>query len=260
MASAHRDHPLPGGRRSAIVAPASRSSPPVRGEQASATRRSCLASTQASGNSFATARAWSCRSPRSRSMKSCDRPWSTSRYACANTSRKPTHSPRAPPGRHRRRPRPEPAACKAGSGVLRAPPAQGIMRVNVDDARGGRSATSSRCNVGAAPERGVPLMRREGPLFEYACHEGNHDIRHISRWRGTSSDRRPSRRRTGGRRRTAPGRLGAPAAGLSASAGRETAPPKFRVRRQSSRRGPACPAGERGTATASRRTTGCPSR
>ena len=22
-------------------------------------------------------------------------------------------------------------------------------------------------------------MKREGPLFEYACHEGNHDIRHI---------------------------------------------------------------------------------
>ena len=24
-----------------------------------------------------------------------------------------------------------------------------------------------------------PLMMREGPLYEYACHEGNHDIRHI---------------------------------------------------------------------------------
>ena len=24
-----------------------------------------------------------------------------------------------------------------------------------------------------------PLMRRDGPLYEYACHEGNHDIRHI---------------------------------------------------------------------------------
>ena len=24
-----------------------------------------------------------------------------------------------------------------------------------------------------------PLMRREGPLYEYACHEGNYDIRHI---------------------------------------------------------------------------------
>ena len=24
-----------------------------------------------------------------------------------------------------------------------------------------------------------PLMKREGPLFEYACHEGNYDIRHI---------------------------------------------------------------------------------
>jgi hypothetical protein len=22
-------------------------------------------------------------------------------------------------------------------------------------------------------------MRREGPLYEYACHEGNHDARHI---------------------------------------------------------------------------------
>ncbi len=25
----------------------------------------------------------------------------------------------------------------------------------------------------------VPMMATEGPLFEYACHEGNHDIRHI---------------------------------------------------------------------------------
>ncbi len=24
-----------------------------------------------------------------------------------------------------------------------------------------------------------PLMKREGPLYEYACHEGNHDARHI---------------------------------------------------------------------------------
>ena len=24
-----------------------------------------------------------------------------------------------------------------------------------------------------------PLMKRDGPLYEYACHEGNHDIRHI---------------------------------------------------------------------------------
>ena len=24
-----------------------------------------------------------------------------------------------------------------------------------------------------------PLMKREGPLFEYACHEGNYDLRHI---------------------------------------------------------------------------------
>jgi hypothetical protein len=24
-----------------------------------------------------------------------------------------------------------------------------------------------------------PLMKREGPLYEYACHEGNYDIRHI---------------------------------------------------------------------------------
>jgi hypothetical protein len=22
-------------------------------------------------------------------------------------------------------------------------------------------------------------MKREGPLYEYACHEGNHDARHI---------------------------------------------------------------------------------
>ena len=25
----------------------------------------------------------------------------------------------------------------------------------------------------------VPMMATEGPMFEYACHEGNHDIRHI---------------------------------------------------------------------------------
>ena len=25
----------------------------------------------------------------------------------------------------------------------------------------------------------VPMVATEGPLFEYACHEGNHDIRHI---------------------------------------------------------------------------------
>ena len=25
----------------------------------------------------------------------------------------------------------------------------------------------------------VPLVKTEGPMFEYACHEGNHDIRHI---------------------------------------------------------------------------------
>ena len=25
----------------------------------------------------------------------------------------------------------------------------------------------------------VPMVRTEGPLFEYGCHEGNHDIRHI---------------------------------------------------------------------------------
>ena len=25
----------------------------------------------------------------------------------------------------------------------------------------------------------IPMMQTEGPLFEYACHEGNHDIRHI---------------------------------------------------------------------------------
>ena len=24
-----------------------------------------------------------------------------------------------------------------------------------------------------------PLMKRDGPLYEYACHEGNYDIRHI---------------------------------------------------------------------------------
>ena len=25
----------------------------------------------------------------------------------------------------------------------------------------------------------VPMLRTEGPMFEYGCHEGNHDIRHI---------------------------------------------------------------------------------
>ena len=25
----------------------------------------------------------------------------------------------------------------------------------------------------------IPMMSTEGPMFEYACHEGNHDIRHI---------------------------------------------------------------------------------
>ena len=25
----------------------------------------------------------------------------------------------------------------------------------------------------------LPLMRRDGPLYEYACQEGNYDIRHI---------------------------------------------------------------------------------
>ena len=25
----------------------------------------------------------------------------------------------------------------------------------------------------------IPLVATEGPMFEYACHEGNHDIRHI---------------------------------------------------------------------------------
>ena len=25
----------------------------------------------------------------------------------------------------------------------------------------------------------VPLIRTDGPMFEYGCHEGNHDIRHI---------------------------------------------------------------------------------
>ena len=25
----------------------------------------------------------------------------------------------------------------------------------------------------------VPMIRTEGPMFEYACHEGNHDVRHI---------------------------------------------------------------------------------
>ena len=25
----------------------------------------------------------------------------------------------------------------------------------------------------------IPMVRTEGPMYEYACHEGNHDIRHI---------------------------------------------------------------------------------
>ena len=25
----------------------------------------------------------------------------------------------------------------------------------------------------------LPMMATEGPMYEYACHEGNHDIRHI---------------------------------------------------------------------------------
>ena len=25
----------------------------------------------------------------------------------------------------------------------------------------------------------IPMMSTEGPMYEYACHEGNHDIRHI---------------------------------------------------------------------------------
>ena len=25
----------------------------------------------------------------------------------------------------------------------------------------------------------VPMLATEGPMFEYGCHEGNHDIRHI---------------------------------------------------------------------------------
>ena len=25
----------------------------------------------------------------------------------------------------------------------------------------------------------IPMMATEGPMFEYACHEGNHDLRHI---------------------------------------------------------------------------------
>ena len=25
----------------------------------------------------------------------------------------------------------------------------------------------------------IPMVKTEGPMFEYACHEGNHDIRHI---------------------------------------------------------------------------------
>ena len=32
----------------------------------------------------------------------------------------------------------------------------------------------------ASPWRAdVPMVKTEGPMFEYACHEGNHDIRHI---------------------------------------------------------------------------------
>ena len=25
----------------------------------------------------------------------------------------------------------------------------------------------------------IPMMSTDGPMYEYACHEGNHDIRHI---------------------------------------------------------------------------------
>ena len=25
----------------------------------------------------------------------------------------------------------------------------------------------------------IPMMATEGPMYEYACHEGNHDLRHI---------------------------------------------------------------------------------
>ena len=25
----------------------------------------------------------------------------------------------------------------------------------------------------------IPMVQTEGPLFEYACHEGNHDTRHL---------------------------------------------------------------------------------
>ena len=25
----------------------------------------------------------------------------------------------------------------------------------------------------------VPMVKTDGPIFEYGCHEGNHDIRHI---------------------------------------------------------------------------------
>jgi hypothetical protein len=25
----------------------------------------------------------------------------------------------------------------------------------------------------------VPLLKTEGPMFEYACHEGNKDLRHL---------------------------------------------------------------------------------
>ena len=25
----------------------------------------------------------------------------------------------------------------------------------------------------------IPMVATEGPMYEYACHEGNHDLRHI---------------------------------------------------------------------------------
>ena len=25
----------------------------------------------------------------------------------------------------------------------------------------------------------IPMVRTEGPMFEYACHEGNYDVRHL---------------------------------------------------------------------------------
>ncbi len=25
----------------------------------------------------------------------------------------------------------------------------------------------------------VPMVKTQGPMYEYACHEGNHDLRHI---------------------------------------------------------------------------------